>query len=132
MVKRNKKGAPKGNKHALRHGAYMRRQQDGRTWQGKLQRHIEATLATALGGDPTPQQALIIQRLAVKAIRCVCLEREILSESGEVSIETEKRYLRWCRELRSDLGVLGLERRTKNVVNLKEYLEGNYEEEQER
>ena len=123
MVKKNKGGAPRGNRHALQHGAYRRRYQDGRTWQGKLQRHIESVLSAALGGDPTPQQVLLIQRLAVKALRCTCLEAEILSKS-EVSEETEKRYLRWSRELRNDLVLLGLQRRTKRVGDLEDYLAG--------
>ncbi len=130
MVQKNKGGAPRGNRHALQHSAYRRRYPDGRTWQGKLQRHIEAALSTALGGNPTPQQILIIQRLAVKALRCTCLESLILSESL-VSEETEKRYLRWSRELRNDLVVLGLQRQTNRLENLTDYLSGDYEDYEE-
>ena len=92
---------------------------------GKMQRDIEAEVAAALGGAPSPQQLLIIQRLAVKAIRCACLEREILREVDQkrtVSAETDQCYLRYSRELRADLNLLGLSRQQKPVVNLQEYL----------
>ena len=92
---------------------------------GKMKRDIEAQVAAALGGDPSPQQLLIIQRLAVKAIRCACLEREILrkvAENGAVSADTDQRYLRYSLELRADLKLLGLSQQQEPVVNLQEYL----------
>ncbi len=92
---------------------------------GKMQRDIEAEVAAALGGAPSPQQLLIIQRVAVKAIRCACLEQEILrkvDQKRSVSADTDQRYLRYSRELRADLKLLGLSQQQQPVVNLQEYL----------
>ena len=80
----------------------------------------------ALGGDPSPQQVLILQRCSVKALRCAIAEREILKRDGDVSENVEKHYLRWARELREDLRLLGLERRARDSTDLKTYLKENY------
>ena len=116
-----KKGGQPGNKNSVRHGAFIRRY-DGRTVQGRLQREIEAALVTALGGDPSPQQILILQRCSVKALRCAIAEKEILRSNGDVSENLETHYLRWARELREDLKTLGLERRAKPVQDLQTYM----------
>ena len=77
------------------------------------------------GRSPVTQQLLIIQRVAVKAIRCACLEQEILrkvDQKRSVSADTDQRYLRYSRELRADLKLLGLSQQQQPVVNLQEYL----------
>ncbi len=84
---------------------------------------VEAALVNALGGEPTPQETLLVQRAAVKALRCSILEKEILRPNHNVPPTIHEDYLRWSRELRADLQALGLQRRAKKVVDLKDYLE---------
>ena len=98
----------------------------GRTRQARALRQIEAELATSLGGEPSPQQVLIIQRASVKAIRCALAEVAILA--GTASDRLSEDWLRWSRELRADLLALGLERRTRTVTDLKSYVEEHYGE----
>ena len=79
MVKIRKPGAQPGNKNGVRHGAYMQ-VFDARTrLLGKAQRQVEAALITSLG-DPSPQETLLVQRAAVKAVRCWALEGELWLE----------------------------------------------------
>ncbi|MDA2933441.1 hypothetical protein MYX82_03765 [Acidobacteria bacterium AH-259-D05] len=125
MGSKRKVGGQRGNVNALRHGGYSQRFTPD-TPQGKLVRWIEGTLTTAIA-DPTPQEALILRRASVKAYRIDCMEREMLKGNG-VSESLEKNYLRWCRELREDLKLLGLKRRAKPVQELTEYLRENYGE----
>ena len=80
-------------------------------------RWVERELVSALG-DPSPQETLILKRAAMKAYRCWRLEEEILEKDGEISETLEQHYLRWSRELREDLKVLGLQRRAKPVQDL--------------
>lgn len=122
-IARNKGGAPINNKNAVRHGAYIKRY-DRRTVVGRQAAQIEAALTTALGDNPSPQEILIIQRVAVKSVRCAIIERELFSQDS-VSPELERNYLRWSRELRADLKLLGL-KRIEKVLNLDTYVEGKY------
>lgn len=123
-VKNKAKGGQPKNRNAVRHGAYVQ-VFDGRTRAGKLQRQVEAALVTAMGGDPSPQQVLILQRAAVKAIRCSLLEGHILS-AKKTSITAERHYLAWARELRLDLQALGLQRQARPVPDLEQYVQEAY------
>jgi len=122
MVKR--KGGQPGNKNAMKHGGYLQKI-DGRTRMGKAQRQVEGALVAALGGDPSPQQVLILQRASVKAIKCWVLERQLLSKK-RTAPTLENHYLRWARELREDLKCLGLERRAKDAIDVKKWVEEKY------
>lgn len=122
MVK--KKGGQPGNRNAVRHGAYLQRM-DGRTRMGKAQRQVEGALVMALGGDPSPQQVLLLQRASTKAVRCWVLEKELLSKR-RTAPTLENHYLRWARELREDLKTLGLERRAKDAIDVKKWVEKKY------
>lgn len=115
MVKR-KSGGQLGNTNAMKHGAFSKRFLPDSP-QGHMVRYIEAQLSVSFP-DPTPQQILILKRAAVKAFRCDRLEREILRLGAEASESLQAFYLRWAKELRADLKILGLERRTKNVTDL--------------
>ena len=113
----------RGNDNAVRHGGYRQlRQLDGRSREAKIIREIQAALVDALGGDPSPQRILILQRASVKALRCAAMEHAILSRGGDVPDSLQNDYLRWSRELRSDLLALGLDRRSAEVGDLKAYL----------
>ena len=52
----------------MKHGGCIQRY-DGRTTPGKALRQIESELVSALGGNLTAQQILLLQRAAVKAVR---------------------------------------------------------------
>jgi hypothetical protein len=110
--------------NAQKHGAYRDYSRiDRRTWEAKQLAQVEAALVLALGGEPTPHETLIVQRTAVKALRCSILEREILKPNQKVPPTIYEDYLRWSRELRADLQALGLQRKEKKVVDLRDYLE---------
>ncbi len=53
----------------------------------------------------------------MKAFRCDAIEREMLRSNGDVAESLEKNYLRWARELREDLKILGLERQARDVTD---------------
>ena len=118
-----KKPALRGNDNAVRHGGYRRLCfLDGRSREAKILREIEAALVTSLGGDPSPQQILIIKRACVKALRCTAMEHQIVTLDGNVPESLSQDYLRWSRELRNDLLALGLERKQKQITDLHSYI----------
>jgi len=123
-----KKGGQYGNRNAVKHGGYMSLHcPDQRTLEAKILNEIEAGLVSAVGGDPTLQEILLIKRVCVKGLRCSAIEREIIRKKGEVSAELERRYLRWASELRMDLKMLGLERRQKQIAtDLRTYISKEY------
>ena len=124
--KTGRKGGQWNNKLAVKHGAYIKKW-DGRTREAKAIHQIQAELVTALG-DVTPQETLIIQRASVKALRCALVEAQILQKNGDAPERLKDEYLRWSRELRRDLVVLGLERRAKPVQGLQAYLQESQKE----
>ena len=124
MPRKRKQGSQPGNQHALQHGAYRSlRRVDGRSWEGKLIKQIELELCTALGGDPTPQQIILLKRISVKALKCHLAERRILNSNGADIRRLEADYLTWANSLRMDLSLLGLKRQAKPVQSLDSYLE---------
>ena len=119
------KGAQLRNLNSLAHGAYRNLTAlDGRTKEARIIAEVEAALVNSLGGDPSPQQCLLIQRIAVKSLRCYLSEREFLRNRSQSRLETD--YLSWANSLRADLQLLGLERRAKPVVDLHDYTKENY------
>ena len=127
MAKKDRKvGGQKGNKNAMKHGAYQQIDRvNKRTRDGKLLASIEAALCDALG-DPSPQQILAIQRGAVMAWRCNKFEKQILAGNGDVSEPLARAYLQWSRALMDILRTVGLERRAKPVGGLQEHLRAKY------
>ena len=111
------KSAKYGN---TRHGTQILRY-DCRTREGRPISAIEAALLTdALGGNPSSQQVILIQRTSVKALSCRLVERALLDGGAPESLWDE--YLRWSNRLPSDLQLLGLERRAKPVQSIQTYL----------
>ena len=124
--KTGKAGGQKGNKNAMKHGAYQQIDRvNKRTRDGKLLASIEAALCDALG-DPSPQEILAIQRGAVMAWRCNKFEKLILAGNGDVPESLERAYLQWTRALMDILRTVGLERRAKPVQGLQEHLRSTY------
>ena len=77
-------------------------------------------LTAELGGSPSGQELLLIQRVSFKVLKIHLAELEMLAEKNET---LEGRYLAWANSLRLDLQALGLQRRAKNIMNLKAYIE---------
>ena len=122
---KGRSGPPGNNNATVTHGAYKKLQRvDRRTTEGKIIKHIEAELATAMGA-PTPQEILLIQRVAVKALKCHLAERHFLGNNGNTA-RLEKDYLSWTNSLRADLQLLGLARKAKPVQDLNTYLKQTY------
>ncbi len=135
--KPNKGGPPTGNVNGLKHGAYSdleKRAQDklGRRRQlYRLKRllaardHVQGELTSALGGDLSPQDGLLVDRVANLAVRIALLEVEslqALADNPEVRPPNDERLLAWINTLRLCLCALGLERRAKPVESLQDYL----------
>ena len=125
MRTRKPGGQPK-NENAIRHGAYQSLAKlDGRTREAQALRQVEAELVSAIGGDPSPQQILIIKRACVKALRCALMEAVLISDRNP-SHELEQNYLRFSRDLREDLRTLGLQKQAKEVIDLEDYVTRQY------
>lgn len=122
-VNTRRPGAQPGNRNGMRHGAYLQKL-DRRARLGKAQAEVEAALVGALG-DPSPQETLLLQRIAMKAVRCWILEGELLGKK-HIGPTAEAHYLRWARELREDLKTVGFKRRPKPVEQLEAYVKKNY------
>ncbi len=106
----------------VKHGAYRELGKlDRRSREVRFVTEVESALAAALGGDPSVQERLLLRRVAVKSMRLAFMESELLKRSNEVSETLSQDYLRWSRELRQDLKLLGLKRRAKPVIDLEEY-----------
>lgn len=111
--KTGRKGGQRGNTNALKHGVWAnihRRNLDGRTALAKSLAAAETGLVEAIGGNPTPQQLLIIQRAIYKSYRCGLFETASLNgESDDHSHDSDAFYLAWSNSMRLDLAALGLE-----------------------
>ena len=96
---------------------------DLRTREGRQVRHLIEALSEALGGDPSPQQQLIIRTVAIDAVKLEMLTPHVLAddnpESGRV-----KQYVRLSGAMTKKLVALGLERKAAAIPDLKSYIEG--------
>ncbi len=103
------------------------RQIDGRSELGRLWRNTERELTEAIGGDPTPQQAILIATAADMVVRTSLLSEQVMTaKTPEVVLEAERRFAWWTERLRRTLVSLGLERRGKPSPSLEEHIAANY------
>ncbi len=119
-----KKGGQFGNVNAQVHGAFSQidvKKIDGRTREGKTIHAARNLLISAIGGDPTPQESILIDRVVFKMLRCTLYEMATLQ--GQTGGGSDHIYLAWANSLRLDLQALGLVRKTKQVVDLTNYLD---------
>ena len=122
--KTGRKGGQLGNVNAQVYGAFTQintKKIDGRTREGKTIIAAKGALVSAIGGDPTPQESILIDRIVFKMLRCTLYEMATLQ--GKTSGGSDHIYLAWANSLRLDLQSLGLSRKTKDVVDLSLYLE---------
>jgi hypothetical protein len=121
-------GAPKGNNNALKGGAFSGLTNlDQRCKLARSMRDAEHRFRTALGGDPSPQEQTIVNRIVFKIAKCSLYEAAALA--GQTS--SDNQYLAWANSLRLDLQALGLERRAVKVMDLDEYLQANRDDSDE-
>lgn len=101
------------------------RQIDGRSQLGRLWRNTERELTEAIGGDPTPGQAILIASAADMVVRTSLLSEQVMTtDNPEVALEAERRAAWWTERLRRTLVSLGLERRDPPALTLAEALGG--------
>ncbi len=121
--KTGRKGGQLGNVNAQVYGAFTQintKKIDGRTREGKTIIAARSALISAIGGDPTPQESILIDRIVFKMLRCTLYEMATLQ--GTTSGGSDHIYLAWANSLRLDLQSLGLTRKTKDVIDLSTYL----------
>jgi hypothetical protein len=82
-------------------------------------RSVGGDLVSALGGDLTPQQRILVDRIVYKLARCTLFECATLTTQSEPA---DEHYLAWANSLRHDLALLGLQRVAKDLPSLQTYL----------
>ena len=121
--KTGRKGGQYGNTNSQKHGAFAQiniKKIDARTREGKTIIAAKGALISAIGGDPTPQESILIDRVIFKMLRCTLYEMATLQ--GNTNGGSDHIYLAWSNSLRLDLQAIGLDRKTKQVVDLEQYL----------
>jgi len=121
--KTGRKGGQYGNTNSQKHGAFTQidiKKIDARTREGKTIIAARGALISAIGGDPTPQESILIDRVIFKMLRCTLYEMATLQ--GKTNGGSDHIYLAWSNSLRLDLQAIGLDRKTKQVVDLEQYL----------
>ena len=121
--KTGRKGGQYGNTNSQKHGAFAQiniKRIDARTREGKTIIAAKGALISAIGGDPTPQESILIDRVIFKMLRCTLYEMATLQ--GDTNGGSDHIYLSWANSLRLDLQAIGLDRKTKQVVDLEQYL----------
>jgi len=128
----NEEGKPQGKKIIPRgiHGLYVslpkRMKIDGRSKFGKAIRQLRNSLIDDLGGDVSTQESLICDRVVFKVLRLCSFEAFILKSQGMETEKQSREYLAMSNSLRLDLQALGLQRREREIEDLKTYLAQNY------
>jgi hypothetical protein len=104
-LKRGRNGGGWGSRKAVLQKKYRERTSKKTTVDALLVESVELVLSEAMGGDPSPQEIILIQRIAVKCLKIHKLEHNFINK-GQMS----KDYLSWTQSLRLDLTALGLKR----------------------
>ena len=79
--KTGRKGGQYGNTNSQKHGAFAQidiKKIDARTREGKTIIAARSALTSAIGGDPTPQESILIDRVIFKMLRCTLYEMATL------------------------------------------------------
>jgi hypothetical protein len=108
------------------HSSYVRRRfkyedVDRRTKEYKTVALVESRILQALA-DPTPQEEIIVGRIAFKLLQCLLFEKEFFISGKNGSM---RYYLAISNSLSRDLALIGLNRRKieKRVPELSEYIQ---------
>jgi hypothetical protein len=119
--------APKGNKRAVKHSLHTYRRMlsgtklDGRTSLHKVLREKENELIAALGGDPSPQERVIIADAVKTMLYVGTLDEYLISLDGGIVgkgkvIPVVDTRTKLAGHLREDLRALGLKRVSKTLT----------------
>jgi len=117
------KNGQRGNTNNLKHGAFSRihlRRLDRRIRESKTLVAARGALTAAMGSQPSPQQAMLIERVVFKMLCCALYEMATLA--GDTTVGTDHIYLAWANSLRLDLQALGMNRKNKQIISLHSYL----------
>ena len=96
------------------------KQFDGRRTVAKIFKQIRHGLETALGGDISPQESILVDRAVFMLYRIRVFETMAL-EGKDYNPAIDQFYLAWCNTLRRTLETLGL-KRIPRELDLKELL----------
>jgi hypothetical protein len=116
-----RKGGQLANDNAVTSGVYgdlSRRNLDQRSKLARALREIEGELVSAIGGNPSPQQTILIHRIVYKLARITFFEASTLA--GDKG--ADEHYLAWSNSLRLDLQAIGLDRVPPPTPTLADYL----------
>jgi hypothetical protein len=124
LIKRKTGPNNRGNTNAVRHGAFAQLSMQGLDGRSKLARAFHSVVngLTSELGEPTTQEKLLILQIAFKALKCRLAEEAMLNDANPSS-GLETKYVCWTNSIRLDLQALGLQRRQKQVLDLKSYIE---------
>jgi hypothetical protein len=132
-AKRRGPGAPKGNTNGLVHGLTRYRRLlsgktiDRRTSLHKVLAEMEAELVAAVGGDPSPQEKMLINTIVKTQLYLSTCDRHLMGlkhlvrKGRPVPLLAERSRL--ASVLVTYLDKLGLQRRAKPALNLAEMLQ---------
>ena len=111
-----------GNSRALRTMPF-----DKRTAVGKFSEAFKATLVNHVGGDPTAVEAEFIEWMAQDAILLRIIRPRLMRKNGHLDERALEQYLKVGRQLDARLRTLGLRRTAKQIPDLRDYIEGKAE-----
>lgn len=94
---------------------------DERTAEGKLMRAVRDDLVRHMGGAPSYPEQLLIQAIAMKAVRLSHFAQKLLAGDAE---RTDERFLAFSNSLRLDLALLGMKAPRAELPSLAQYLDG--------
>lgn len=86
---------------------------DRRTRLYKSMATVRHQLEQALGGDVSPQQSILIDRVAYLLYRVTTFETHMMN--GKATVDTDSYYLAWVGTLSRTLSILGLKRVPKEL-----------------
>ena len=117
--------APKDGHRWMKHGLWIAlngRKIDGRSKLGKAMAMLRGELVKHVGGEPSIIEAILIERITAKTIKCHLYETGVLSDPAS-SQGSRDHYLAMANSLRLDCGLLGLKPKAANkVLDLQTYI----------
>ena len=87
---------------------------DGRTRTAKAFIKVRRELKSALGGDLSPQESILVDRVVFLLYKITTFENAMLQGHGS-SESVDAYFLAWVNTLRRTLESLGLERRVREM-----------------
>jgi hypothetical protein len=79
---------------------------DARTKEGALVRRVKAELTALVGGNPTHDQAMLIDRTAIITLHLAQLDRKIMA-GEDLTLHDSNQYIAWANLHRRNLAQLG-------------------------